>query len=103
GRELEEARRKAGEPLPPPSDNVPLVCVIERLTGTDAYGERCREVATEVLTPLGLIREEDSVFNTRNVEFGLKMSIHFAYPNDDLFYLVASGDPLRQCGFFASD
>src|SRR5262249_38344757 len=37
GKKLEQERRQAGEPLPPTDDNVSLLCVVERLTGTDGY------------------------------------------------------------------
>lgn len=83
GRQLEMERRRAGEPLPPTSDNVALLCLVERLRGTDPYSDHCREFLIEQI-PVG------DIHFARYVGF-LAMS----YPNDDLFYLLVLDDPLR--------
>src|SRR5262249_20761211 len=44
GRNLERQRRASSEPLPPSSDSVAVLCALERLTGTDAYGLKCRRL-----------------------------------------------------------
>jgi hypothetical protein len=83
GRELERQRRRAGEPLPPSSDNIALLCVLERLTGLDAYGARCRQFLS---AELGVGRR------------GLEESgpaVPLFYPSDDYFFLTATADPLR--------
>jgi hypothetical protein len=76
GRELDAERRAGGEPLPPASDGVSLLCVIERFTGSDAYGEKCRVV-------LASLYPADKIGG-----------IGIFYPHEDLWYLIAAGDPL---------
>jgi Fe-S cluster assembly iron-binding protein IscA len=87
GRSLEAARRGAGEPLPPTSDNVALLCVIERLTGWDDYGVLSRRLALDALDPF-----PGGTFGTADTFMNLTISV--GYPSDDIFLLLASGDPL---------
>jgi Fe-S cluster assembly iron-binding protein IscA len=100
GSELEKQRREDKEPLPPIGDNVALLCVIERLEGTDAYGDRCRRATADVLAPVDWGKKDAWILNASTIESSLKLAIQFAYPNDDLFYLVAAGDPLQLYGLF---
>jgi hypothetical protein len=84
GRSLEAERRAAGEPLPPVPETLPLLCVVERLDGSDGYGQRCRD---------GL-RGQYPGRAIANLEY----AIEAAYPNDEIFYLTASRDPLQLSG-----
>jgi hypothetical protein len=77
GTSLAEERRAKGEPLPNVSDVLPVLCVIERLTGTDGEGQACITALSQPSSPVGL-----------------NLTLHFAYPNDDLYYVLASGDKL---------
>jgi hypothetical protein len=79
GASLAEERRGKKEALPNVPDVLPALCVIERLTGRDHDGQVCTEM-------LG------KVFVDRNLLAG---TIQMAYPNDDLFYLLATGDKLE--------
>jgi hypothetical protein len=81
GAEVEAERRAAEEPLPPVPETLPLVCAAERLVGSDPYGQRCRT----------LLQQTYGNDSNSALEFGI-MS---AYPNDDLFYLQATRDPLQ--------
>ena len=80
GRKLEAERRLAGEPLPPTSDNVAVMCVIERLIGTDAYGEAARKAVAQAIPA--------------DKRIDLAFSITNFYPIDDFVLLAVSGDPL---------
>lgn len=84
GRSLEKERRAAGEPLPEVPETVPLVCVVERLTGTDAYGQRCRDILRSQFPGSGALK--------------LRIGIECAYPNDEFFYLFSSRDPMQLAG-----
>jgi hypothetical protein len=91
GKKLEQERRQAGEPLPPADDNVALLCAVERLTGTDGYGQRCRRLVPQVLSPPAWFpdwKEPRRVL----VEY-IQLALTSTYPNDDLFYLAGGGDP----------
>ncbi|MBI1913710.1 MAG: hypothetical protein HYS12_02990 [Planctomycetes bacterium] len=77
GETLAEERRTA-EPLPNAPEVVPVLCVIERLTGTDPDGQACCDAMARL--------------PARKL---LQLALQLAYPNDDLFYLLASGDPLE--------
>lgn len=79
GRELEQQRRQAGEPLPPSSDNVVLLCVIEHLAGWDSAGVQARQAALQVFEPDRL---------------RLQAALTLAYPSDEVFKTLASGDAL---------
>jgi hypothetical protein len=81
GREVEAERRAAGEPLPPVPETLPLLCVAERLVGSDPYGQRCQALLKKVY---------GSDDNTA-LAFGIMSS----YPNDDIFYLHATRDALQ--------
>jgi len=78
---IERARRAAGERLPPASDALPWVCLVERYHGLDAQGERERVVSLEHFDT-----------NSRRV---IGSALLHAAPSDDLFYLLASSDPLH--------
>jgi hypothetical protein len=80
GNRLVEARRAAGEALPPVPETLPLVAVAERLVGTDPYGHRCRETLQNAFGSLQPM---------------LKFTIMSIYPNDETFYLIASPDGLQ--------
>jgi hypothetical protein len=86
GETLIEERRGKGEALPNAPEVLPVLCVMERLTGTDRNGQACSKA--EVKLP-----------NVKLV-FG---ALQLAYPNDDLYYLLASGDPLGVYPFFSHD
>jgi len=88
GQKLEPERRQANDSLPPSGDNVALVCVIERLTGWDDYGDKTRQVALQVLDPLPG-RSQGSF------DLYIQMALEVAYPSDDIFLLLASGDALK--------
>ena len=79
GAKIEEERRAAGEPLPNVPETLPLVCLCERLVGSDPYGQRCRE----------------AIKHTHGSDLSrLRFSILSAYPNDEIYYLLASPDSL---------
>jgi hypothetical protein len=80
GTKVAEERRTAGEPLPPATEVLPWLCAVERLTGTDPYGWRCRTA---------LDREFDLTNSSR-----LRFGVLAGNPNDDFFYLEAAEDPL---------
>jgi hypothetical protein len=80
GKKIEDDRRRAMEPLPAVPETLPLVCVVERLTGSDSYGERCRSTVKSAFS---------------NDPWMLKFTIMSAYPNDEIFYLLASKDRLH--------
>lgn len=95
GRKLEAERRRAGEPLPPTSENVALLCAIERLTGTDAHGVRCRRIVMDSRKEI-----DDTLHPVAAgvINFGTWYSVRLAYPRQDLFYLTfGARDPLQQC------
>jgi hypothetical protein len=79
GKELERARRQAGDPLPPTADNVALVCAIEHLTDWDPAGTKARHVAL-------------SLFGRDRLQ--VQMALTIAYPSDEMFKALASGDAL---------
>jgi hypothetical protein len=78
GARLVEERRSNGEALPPVPEVLPALCVVERLTGIDAHGQACQEAVTSL----------------PNLKL-LVTALQFAYPNDDLFYVLASGNRLE--------
>lgn len=78
GESLIEERRQKGEPLPNVPDVLPVLCVIERLTATDGAGQICDNVLGK-MPALGMAH----------------LALQFAYPNDDIYYLLASGDHLE--------
>ena len=78
GESLIEERRGKGEPLPNTPDVLPTLCVIERLTGTDGAGQTC-----------------DNAMSKLPVAETVHLVLQLAYPNDDLYYLLASGDRLH--------
>lgn len=82
GTEVLAQRRAAGEPLPPVAKNLPLLCAVERLIGSDPYGQHCRE----------LIKQE---YGTGLARQTLNFSVLSAYPNDEMFFLLATSDPLQ--------
>lgn len=84
GRDLEQQRRKDGEPMPPASDNLALVCVIERLTGTDPYGIRTRET---------IYRQFDE--DSSRIFLVQAAVMYGVYPNDELYYFAAGNDRLK--------
>jgi hypothetical protein len=86
GETLIEERRGKGEPLPNAPEVLPALCVVERLTGTDRHGQACCQAEAK-LPAVKLV-------------FG---ALQLAYPNDDLYYLLASGDPLSVYPFFRHD
>jgi hypothetical protein len=77
GESLIEERRGKNEPLPNVPDVLPALCVIERLTGTDSTGEAC-------------VNAMSKVYGAWVAGFAAQ----FTYPNDDLYYLISSGDKL---------
>jgi hypothetical protein len=77
GAKLLDERRSKGEALPNVPEVLPALCVIERLTGTDGHGQDTQE-AVDSLPQLKL----------------LVSALQFAYPNDDLFYVLAAGNRL---------
>lgn len=81
GKRIESARRAAGEPLPPSSESVAWVCVIERYQGLDARGSRDRALVAAGIPPNSL----------DTVAFALRV----AAPADDFFYPLVNGDPLH--------
>lgn len=81
GAKIAQQRRFEGEALPPVPANLPLLCAVERLTGSDPYGRYCYD----------LIHRE---FGTGSGRGMLQMSINFGYPNDEIFFLQATRDPL---------
>jgi hypothetical protein len=78
GTSLIEERRGKGEALPNVPDVLPALCVVQRLTGTDGDGQACADTLDRFLE-LKL----------------LSCCVQLAYPNDDLFYLLAGGDRLE--------
>jgi hypothetical protein len=80
GKKAQEERQAAGEPLPPVPGVLPWLCAVERLVGSDPYGTRCRS----------LIDREYGKYQAM-----LENGILVANPNDDIFFLGASNDPLR--------
>ncbi len=94
GEALEKQRREAGEKLPPAGENVALLCVIERLTGSDALRRRCRGIiAKHRQDILAQFPEAGELINLSST-----VSVAIAYPNDDLYHLVfGAQDPLRLC------
>jgi hypothetical protein len=84
GQEIARQRADAGEALPSVPDVVPVLCVVERLTGVDRQGRETREALERSLPQAG--------------QGILGRTLQMAYPNDDFFFLLASGDPLRLFG-----
>jgi hypothetical protein len=80
GQKIVDQRREAGEPLPDAPETLPLACVVQRLTGTDAYGKKCREAL-------------DAVLDAKNYN-KIMVAVTTSYPNDEFIYLAASPDPL---------
>jgi hypothetical protein len=78
GAKLVEERRGKGESLPNVPDVLPALCVVERLTGTDHDGQAAQE----------------AVSSLPNLKL-LGTALAFAYPNDDLFYILAAGNHLE--------
>jgi hypothetical protein len=81
GNRIAQERRDAGEALPDVPDVLPALCVVERLTGSDPYGKKCREVLDATLTP--------------QMSMATAYAIQTIYPNDDFYYLAASREPFR--------
>jgi hypothetical protein len=81
GDRIAKQRRDAGEVLPNVPEVVPVLCVVERITGSDPYGKKCREVLDARLDHYGY----DAAGWT----------IQTVYPNDDFYYLAASRDPFH--------
>jgi hypothetical protein len=79
GEKIADQRREAGEALPDAPEVVPGLCVVERLTGSDLYGRKCRDILDAAL-------DAKEYTATRS-------AIHAAYPNDDYYYLTATRDP----------
>jgi hypothetical protein len=77
GAKLIEERREKGEALPNVPDVLPALCVLERLTGTDADGQATHDAVRHI--PQLKLAET---------------ALMFAYPNDDLFYVLAAGNRL---------
>ncbi|MFO0865715.1 MAG: hypothetical protein U0744_13870 [Gemmataceae bacterium] len=88
GKQVERERRTSSDALPPSSDMVALVCVVERLTGWDDRGMKSRGAAIEVL------RSFSSPLGMGSVGTFLQTAISMAYPSDDVFQLLATGDSL---------
>lgn len=84
GRRLTAQRRAAGESLPPVPEVLPLLCVVERLTGSDPHGHRCR---TASLRAFG------------GGDAGLRDALNSVYPSDEFYFLVASADALEMVPF----
>jgi hypothetical protein len=85
GEAIAAERRAAGEPLPPVPEMLPLVCVIERMAGTDPYTHKCRKAICQDYSA--------------KERFMLQYAIVCIYPNDELFYLMAMDDPMEMCPF----
>jgi hypothetical protein len=83
GATLAEQRRARGDALPDAPEVLPVLCIIERLTGTDPDGPLCCAAIEQV--------------PTRRLMLTV---LQLAYPNDDIYYLLASGDPLSLYPFF---
>jgi hypothetical protein len=83
GRELQRERRDKGEPLPPASDEVALLCVVERLAGMDDLGQRCRAACRQAVG-------EDLL-----ISLSVRSALQIAYPSDDVYYVVCGGNPLE--------
>ncbi len=83
GETLAEERRGNGEPLPNAPEVLPALCVFERLTGTDRDGEAATDATGQL--PFRKL---------------LSQVLMIAYPNDELYYLLAAGDPLGLHPFF---
>jgi hypothetical protein len=83
GTSLAEQRRARGDALPNAPDILPVLCVVERLTGTDPDGPVC--CAARKRLPGRQLTAQ---------------TLQLAYPNDDIFYLLAAGDPLSLYPFF---
>lgn len=77
GASLIEERRGKNEPLPNVPEVLPALCVVERLTGTDSVGVACVNAMSKV-----------------SGMWVAGFAAQFVYPNDDLYYLIASGDNL---------
>jgi hypothetical protein len=58
GERIARERREAGEALPDVPDVLPALCVVERITGSDPYGKKCREVLDAALGPRGYVAPE---------------------------------------------
>lgn len=89
GARRKREREEAGEPLPPGPGPVDLLCAVERMTGTDGYGEKCRRLADEVITPPAWIGEGKAW-----VSGAIQLALWGAFPNGDVFYLLTVSDPL---------
>jgi hypothetical protein len=84
GKEIRDERQQHGEALPPGGDDVTLLCAAQRLTGTDAYGIRCRKAFWEAM--------DEGKGNPSALQLATKIG---CFPNDDLYYVGASGDQLE--------
>lgn len=84
GRGLEAARRADGEALPPPSEAVPWLCVVEHYQGTDRRGADGRDAITRNFSAV-----------PRNY---LTLALQLGNPSDDLLFIQAGPDPLRLIG-----
>jgi hypothetical protein len=84
GQQIRDARMQKGEALPSGGDAITLLCAVQRLTGTDAYGIRCREA---FWTEMNQGKRDPNLLHL-TIVFG-------CFPNDDLYYVSASGDSLE--------
>lgn len=84
GTQLGAARRAAGDALPPDSEAVPWVCLLERYQGLDPQGAGERALALAHFRPL-----------ERRVITG---NVALAHPSDDFFYLMVSANRLHLRG-----
>lgn len=84
GEKILEQRREANDPLPPVPQTLPLVCAVERLVGSDPYGQKCRDLLARACP-------------SDKSRLDLSLTTATLNPNDDLAYLQATPDALELC------